>query len=321
MDIAIRTALKNWIPYRLFLQEGDTLCRWLFVGKNDFTEPFFDETISACLKLQENSQTKKCISNADILSEWSQHFEIVPPTAFIFHVSRCGSTLATQLLGLNEANITLAEVPFFDEVLRSQKGERAAQLLRAAVSIYGAKRKPAQQRLFIKTDSWHIFFYPLIRRLYPETPFILLYRQPGEVIRSHQKRRGIQAVPGILEAELFGFDREEILNNDFDEYMAHVLQKYFESFIEIAGKDPLTTLVNYNEGPLAIVEKVAAAAGFSFSEDEMQRMKQRAGYHAKYPDQVYSEEAMGSSVPAYLSTTIGLYEKLENTRKGIISYA
>lgn len=321
MDTEIKIALKNWIPYRLFLQEGNNFCKWLFVGDNDFTEPFFEETISGCLKLSQNSQRIKCISSAGILPQWSENLDTIQPTAFIFHVSRCGSTLATQLLGLNEANITLSEVPFFDEVLRSQKGEQAAQLLQAAVSFYGNKRKPAQQRLFIKTDSWHIFFYPLIRKLYPATPFILLYRQPNEVIRSHQKRRGIQAVPGIIEPELFGFDRNEIMNLGLDEYMAKVLEKYFEFFIEIAEKDPLSLLINYNEGPLAIVEKVATASGFSFNKDEMDRMKQRSGYHAKYPQQVFSEEAIGSPVPGYLNAAIELYDKLEKLRKGIISYA
>ncbi len=48
------------------------------------------------------------------------------------------------------------------------------------------------------------------RKLYPQTPFILLYRQPGEVIRSQQKRRGMQSIPGLLEPEIFGFTKNEI---------------------------------------------------------------------------------------------------------------
>jgi hypothetical protein len=321
MSPEIQNALKNWIPYRLYLEEGQRFCKWLFVDDKDFTEPFFDDTIFKCRQISSNSQRMKCISSLDILPEWSGSLESIKPSAFIFHVSRCGSTLATQLLGLNEANITLSEVPFFDELLRSQKEEQTAHLLQAAISFYGAKRKPAQQRLFIKTDSWHIFFYPLIRKLYAETPFILLYREPGEVIRSHQKRRGMQAVQGVIEPELFGFDRENIKKLGLDEYMAKVLEKYFLSFIEIAEKDPFAFPVNYNEGPLAIVEKIATTAGFSFTEDELDKMKQRASYHAKYPEQFFSEETVQSPIPGYLTPAIELYETLEKIRKGIISYA
>jgi hypothetical protein len=320
-SLEIQAALKDWIPYRLYLEEGQRFCRWLFIDKKDFTEPFFDETILNCKQTYSNSQRIKCVSSLDILTEWSGNFESIQPSAFIFHVSRCGSTLATQLLGLNEANITLSEVPFFDELLRSKKGDQTALLLQAAISFYGAKRKPTQQRLFIKTDSWHIFFYPLIRKMYPGIPFILLYRQPGEVILSHQKRRGMHAVQDVIEPGLFGFDRENIMNLSLDEYTAKVLEKYFQSFIEIAEKDSLAFLVNYNEGPLAIVEKIATTVGFSLTEDELNKMKQRAGYHAKYPNQIFSEETVQSSTPGYLAPAVELYETLEKTRKSIISYA
>ena len=150
MNSAITSALTNWIPYKLSFKEDQPQCEWLYTNGKNFTEPFFDETISKCL--QYNSHGRKSISSIDILPDWSTQVESVLPSAFIFHVSRCGSTLATQLLSLNDNNIVLSEVPFFDALLRSGK----SNLLKDAIALYTSP-KNNRDRLFIKTDSWHIF--------------------------------------------------------------------------------------------------------------------------------------------------------------------
>jgi hypothetical protein len=179
----------------------------------------------------------------DVLPEWLHDAGTVPPTVFIFHVSRCGSTLAAQLLSLNEENIVLSEVPFIDEVLRWRNllpnADEAGtlQLLQASIASYAQKRSGKEKRLIVKADSWHVLFYKQLRKLYPQTPFILLYRKPDEVIKSHQKLRGMQAVQGVIEPQLFGFDAEAINLVGLDEYMALVLEKYYTAFLEISEHD------------------------------------------------------------------------------------
>ena len=184
-DSVIGEALKNWIPYRLDKHEDDPQCRWLFLGNETITEPFFADTIAKCKKLSHNSQLRRSISNTSVLQEWSVHNETLPPAAIIFHVSRCGSTLVSQLLGLNPENIVLSEVPFFDELLRLGYREKKdiSSELKAAISFYSNRRNETQKRVYIKTDSWHIHFYQMFRELYPDTPFVFLYRNPAEVLR------------------------------------------------------------------------------------------------------------------------------------------
>ncbi|WP_423146566.1 hypothetical protein [Rubrolithibacter danxiaensis] len=86
------------------------------------------------------------------------------PSAIIFHISRCGSTLLSQLLSLTEQSIVLSEVPFIDELLRlcysdNEYGQtEIADFLTAALKFYGQKRYEQEKYLFIKTDSWHIFY-------------------------------------------------------------------------------------------------------------------------------------------------------------------
>lgn len=315
METAVATALHNWVPFKLTKTEPVLQVRWMYLGDTGFIHPFFEETVSACMHLPENSNKFRVFSDLSMLKEWAPQIHHQNPSAFIFHVSRCGSTLASQLLALDPANIVLSEVPLLDELLHLEDDEAAA-LFEAALSLYGNKRKENEERLFIKTDSWHVLSYKKLRALYPGVPFILLYRHPGEVIRSQQKRRGIQAVPGLLDPAIFGFNREEIVQMDFDHYMALVLETYYNAFLQIRATDELAVLVNYNEGPLNIVQHIAKATATVFPDEIKVKMEERAGFHAKYPDQVFSEPKNEMEIPAYQQKAFALYEELEKIRAG-----
>jgi hypothetical protein len=309
MEANTTSALANWIPYKLTFDEDRPFCEWLYTGDEDFSEPFFDDTIAKCRQL--NNRSCKSISSIDILPHWSVQIGSVTPSAFIFHVSRCGSTLASQLLALDRTNIVLSEVPFFDALLRSQKNI-PMQLLRDAIAFYAPVKRGS--RLIIKTDSWHIFFYKQIRELYPQTPFILMYRRPYEVMRSQQKQRGMHAIPGLIEPALFGFEENEVQQMNLDEYLGRLLEKYFQGFLNILQADTLSIAINYNEGPITMVQKIASVCGYSIGSDEMEKIKGRVLYHAKYPERVFSEEVIDDPVPEYCRAAYEKYEALEKRR-------
>jgi hypothetical protein len=310
------SSVSGWVPYQLFFQDNQALCRWLHVGREPFSEPFFDDTISKCKS--KSVHQYHSLSNVAVLPGWAGKMEAVAPTAFIFHISRCGSTLLSQLLDINPEHIVLSEVPFFDEVLRAPVQGRwtenvpAPEIFKAAMQLYGQKRTGIESRLFIKTDSWHVCFYKTLRELYPDVPFIFLYRDPGEVIRSQQKKRGMQAVPGVVEAEVFGFDNEPV--TDLDVYMSRVMERYFTLFKEIMQTDHRSLLVNYNEGMMKVAAQTASFAGVHLSEEDREKMELRCRYNAKYPDQVFSEAAIETAPPEYLRTCMKLYNELEAMR-------
>jgi hypothetical protein len=310
MDSSIANALANWIPYKLNFDESRPGCEWLYTGDLAYSEPFFDETIIKCRQF--SNRSCKSISSLDVLPQWSKEIGSVPPSAFIFHVSRCGSTLASQLLALDPTNIVLSEVPFFDALLRAGRNI-SQQLLKPAIAFY-APIKNDRKRLFIKTDSWHVFFYKQIRELYPQTPFILLYRRPDEVVRSQQKLRGMHAIPGLIEPDLFGFEEFEVRHMNQDEYLGRVLEKYFQAFLNILEKDALAIPINFQEGPMAMVEKIAKVSGAPIDSRLLEKIKDRAMYHAKYPKQVFAEEAIADPVPAFCRAAYDKYEDLEKRR-------
>ncbi|WP_315819684.1 hypothetical protein [Paraflavitalea speifideaquila] len=261
------------------------------------------------------------MSSLDILPVWADAVDAAPPAAFIFHVSRCGSTLLAQLLGLNEAHIVLAETPFLDELLRlpfqnkNVDGALLSRVFPAALQLYGQKRKGIEKHLFIKADSWHLCFYQQLRALYPTVPFILLYRKPGEVIHSQRRQRGMQSVQHVVEPEIFGFDRQVIDQYSLDEYMALVLERYFTIMLAISSVDAHSLLVNYNEPILDTMQKIAGMTGIILGEKELQQMEERSRFHAKYPNQVFQEPLDQEPMPDNLLPVMDLYDQVEARRK------
>lgn len=312
--------LHNWIPYKLIITNGAPLIQWLYTEGQSFDEPFFDESISSCLSHPYNSSRYKCISSPESLIEWAETMPPVIPAAFIFHVSRCGSTLLSQLIGADEKYVTLSEVPLFDTFLRlhytlNVSDELRKKLLAAAIKFTAADRTGAEQLVFIKADSWHISYSDIYRELFPSTPFILLYRSPDEVIRSHQNLRGMQAVPGLIEPEVFGFSNEEIAHYNLDEYTAAVLANYFSAFEQLHERDPRTLLLDYKQGVLPMLEAIGKHLRISWTEGHLLKMKERSGFHSKRPEQVFSEERLKTETPLYQQKALELYARLDNMRR------
>lgn len=316
--------LQNWIPYKLHEQYNSLCCRWCDAGVKPFSEPFFDESLSRILRESKINRSFHSTSITDMMGEWLGKQEAVQPAAVIFHISRCGSTLLSQLLSLNNKNISLSEVPFFDEILRKGLGQNdspfldTSLLLQQAVNWYSQKRTGGEEHVFIKTDSWHLFFYTVYRKLFPSVPFVLLYRSPDEVIRSQQKRRGMQSVPGLIEPSVFGFTSEEAACTDLDQYMALVLEKYFDKMLASANNDKHILLANYNEGLANISCRIFNATGIALTGTDAAFIKDRSNYHGKYPGETFMQEKEPLPEGDYLKKVMELYQQLEEKRKQLL---
>jgi hypothetical protein len=315
--------LKNWIPYQLTVVEEQLLFRWLYVGTHRFAEPFFEETISHCKSHPVNATGWHSATTLDSLIQAAQECISVPPTAFIFHISRCGSTLLSQLLGLPDRHITLSEMPLLDQILRLPYREPAITLsseerdaaLKAVIRLMGSQRTGHETRFFIKLDSWHLLFYDIFRRLYPTVPFILLFRSPDAVIRSHQKRRGMQAVPGLIEPELFGFDPAVSQHMNLDHYTAAVLERYFQTMLAIREVDEHVYPLPYQDNGVAMLDQLTTMGMMEASPAELAAMAQRSMYHSKYPDQPFQQDVPQDIPSLYMEMVRHLYEQLTDQKE------
>ncbi len=315
MNRSTSDEIANWLPWKL----SGTLCEWIYTADKKFTEPFFSDTISVCKNFPENQSSYKVIADLEIMSEWSGTINAINPTAFIFHISRCGSTLLSQMLSLDETNMVLSEVPFFDELLRLPYKNAVDttivnEYLNAAIELYGRKTSRDETKLFIKTDSWHLHFYEQLRDLFPGVPFILLFRNPLEVIRSHQKQRGMQSIPGMIEPGVFGFSEEQLKETNLDAYMTNVLEGYLKKMIEISKADANTLLCNYNEGMINVLKKIKNFLNLNITPANQNLMQERARFHAKHPQQLFTEDQKEFNEPGCMLPLLQLYQELENIR-------
>ena len=245
--------------------------------------------------------------------------DAVHPAVIIFHVSRCGSTLISQLFTTSDRFIALSEVSFFNDILClpfSATGFDEAEipgLFSSSLNFYGRKRFAAEEHVIIKADCWHILFYETLRKIFPEVPFVLMYRSPNEVLSSHLKIAGRQTVPELVDPRIFGLPgMPDVYQRDV--YTATILEKMLAKFLEVVETDHNCMLINYNEGALAVVKKIAAFANIMVSGEEIGIMEQRSHYHSKKPDEVFSKEP-AAEVPECLKEAMRLYEALEQKRK------
>ena len=316
---------QGWVPYRIQASPEGPVCRWLFVGPTAFTQPFFEETIASVLSLPENSFGPPRVTPLSALPLAAAELDTLEPSAFVFHVSRCGSTLVSQLLSLETSCVVLSEVPFLDQLLRARfrpglQAVDVAKSLPAAIRLHGQRRNGTERSLVIKLDSWHTGLHAELRALYPQTPFILLYREPAAVVQSHQRRPGMHAVRGLVEDTLFHFG-PEAAERALADHLPAVLGFYYDTFLEIARTDPRVLLVAYQRDMIPVVEAIAAFAGIELSDSTRTAWAARAAFHAKQPGQRFDEAQVEGPLDPRLRDCHSRCQALERFRCAMPSKA
>jgi hypothetical protein len=115
------SSLAGWTPIALSWDGERPVVRWCFTDGVQFTDPFFDQSIDRCLQ---DPFRLLFWRETDIraLAELSPTSPEVEPAGFIFHMSRCGSTLLTQMLAALPTTLALSEPSPLEAVLRARTG-------------------------------------------------------------------------------------------------------------------------------------------------------------------------------------------------------
>jgi hypothetical protein len=171
--------LHNWMPIRVYRKEGEMMVDWCYMGDTRFTGPFFDVTVTA--KLQNDfSLLFRHQTPMDFLGEIVEQSPRLNPTGFVFHMSRCGSTLVAQMLAALEENIVISEAPPIDSILGASNvdptitDEQRIAWLRGMIGAMGRQRSGRERGFFIKFDSWNTLDLELIESAFPGVPLIFL---------------------------------------------------------------------------------------------------------------------------------------------------
>jgi hypothetical protein len=286
MNVAL---LENWAPLRLYSRNGDTFVDWAYLGTERFTDPFFEQTITRCLRHPANVLFRHHTS-IEVLRDLYEERRGLEPAGFIFHISRCGSTLMAQMLAALERNIVISEARPIDQVLRAPMADsQRVTWLRWIVSALARPRQPAESNFFIKFDAWHVLQLPLVQRAFPNVPWVFVYREPIEVMVSQQRQRGVQMVPDAIGPARFGLEPHESWITRLDEYCAGVLATLCEAALTHRGCGH-GRMMNFKELPGAVTGSLPDFFHVDWTADELARMKAAAQFDAKRPGMNYEND-------------------------------
>jgi hypothetical protein len=284
----------GWVPFRLYWQGSEPGVEWFYIGANRFSEPFFETTAHFEVQTPFNSLFR-FRTPLEALAEWQAVSPGLKPAGFIFHLSRCGSTLITQMLASLPQNVVLSEAGVLDRMLRSQERAPEASItqcvawLQWLVSALGQRRTGLERRLFIKFDPRNIVDLPLLRLAFPDVPWIFVYRNPVEVMVSNIRAASPLVTRGILGPDFLNFDVSLVAGMDDDEYAARVLGIIAETaarhVVSAQGR-----LIEYRQLPDIVWGDVRRHFGLELTPEEVDCLKQVATLDAKHPTRRFESD-------------------------------
>jgi hypothetical protein len=216
------------------------------------------------------------------------------PAGFIFHISRCGSTLAARMLSALKSHRVLSEPQPFDGIVCARLNNPSVKIkdqilwLKGLMKSFGQRTDPSLRHLFIKFDSWHAMALPLIRRAFPQVPVLFLYRDPVEVLVSHRRIPGRHMVPGLIAPEWFGGSLNDIRKMNLTEYGVWVLARLFQAARAQADSAGMSML-NYARLPEALW--AIDPFGLDFTSPEIRAMKAVSRFDSKNPLERFKKDS------------------------------
>lgn len=315
----LRVTLAACVPYQVQFDSGKPIVKWCYAGDQRFTHGFFDDTINAILK-DPFAAAFPISTPIDALEDLPPGIE---PSGFIFHMSRCGSTLIASLLATSPRVLVMSEPGPLDSMIRGGEASRAQRIkwIRGMVSALGRPRH-GETHYVVKLDCWHMLDWDLLREAFPNTPWFFVYRNPAEVLVSLQRRPSYWSLPGSLDPARFGIDHETACRMMGPRYQGHILEAILTKAHEAAAGES-GVLLNYRMLPEAVWELIAARFGIALTEEERTLMPTEARRDAKNPhlgfesDSAEKQSAASELVRQVCEERLDVwYQRLERLRTG-----
>jgi mannose-6-phosphate isomerase-like protein (cupin superfamily) len=256
---------RDWFPTAA-MGSGLPLAEWVYLGGKQLDEPFVDDTVRVALR--------------NPFARLFRHTAALPPASgpgpdgFIFHTSRCGSTLLAAMMRAAGKGTLLSEAPAMDDAIRTGDTD----CLRA---VAGALRRNDGPCL-AKLDAWNIHRQVHILETFPRSRWVFLYRDPLEVLVSQVRAPGRFVLPGGVEPEVVGMKLDDLAGMERDEWCARVLGGIFQKAVKMAEASSGGLLVNYCELPEAGRDLIPSHFGIVLTENDRRAMRAAAGIDAKH---------------------------------------
>jgi hypothetical protein len=283
--------LVLWTPIRFDFSGPVPAVDWADLSAERFTEPFFDQTVARWATGPHARPLVRTGLDALLALDSERSLE---PAGIILHLSRCGSTLVSRLLGTLPGVVVLAEPAPLNALLGLEPDRvdeaTLVRLVRLVVRALGRRRHGDERQLVLKCTSWNIRRRAVLAAAFPETPWVWVQRDPAHVVASL-----LANPPGWLgrqtasprAARLFGLDSAAVPAMTRPEFTARALGAMLES----AATDPGQRLcVDHADLPAAIWQRVAQHFGLEIDTAAIERMTEQSEFYSKDPaPQPFSE--------------------------------
>ena len=279
--------LKGWLPVDAVVVDGRPGLWWMEMADVTLSEPFFQQTVERAKT--DGTKRGELFTEFDVLLQFEKEPDSVTPTGFIFHSSRCGSTLVanacraiTNSIVLSEANaIDKLIARFFTDATNSIKASLYSVFLRGVVHALGQRRSGSEQHLVIKFACTSFAQLERITRIWPHVPWLFLYRDPIETIVSN-----VNDPPTWLTdddwrvlASITGTTPDAVAAMSLTERCARSIGSFYSQAHALANNQSL--LLNYNQLSVPVISNVLKFFQVSPSAQELEAVARASGVYAK----------------------------------------
>ncbi len=285
---------QQWIPYSYHARSRNIF--WC-LPDGRATEPFHDQFISRCRQRILLNQllvprTQLSLSETSPNELGQTEFQ---PAGFVFHLSRCGSTLVSGSFAEIEHASVLSESQLLTEFVldptlsEHEKQQCLPNLIRWQGEGGKESGKTSKPQVLIKWNAWDIFSWQMIRKLYSQTPVVLLVRNPEEILASHHRNAGrhMSGDPSLKCVHpVFGDTNSSLL--DFRIGVLSALQKA----MLVTSTEDGVMVVDYRQLNAAGIQRISEHFGIALESAVLKCIQQRMQRHSKEPERRFSPDSL-----------------------------
>ncbi len=291
--------LKGCLPVDALVSDGQPYIEWMEMSDVTLSEPFFQQTVEKAR--MKHPARNDFITDINALIQFEKLADFLRPTGFIFHASRCGSTLVSNACRALRDTLVFSE-PYVVDKLVGQfftmaQGEGLLThlwqiFLRGAVSALGQRMSGQERHFIIKFACCGILQLKLIRRIWPEVPWVFIYRDPVEIMVSNLKN-----VPDWMLTEeqpehtsaMLELTQRDVSRMSRDEFCARALGKFYAMAAEQA--DDRAMLIAYEQLSPETLSEVASFFGAAPSAAEMDEITRVSRLYSKDSTRAFGGDA------------------------------
>ncbi len=280
--------MRGWLPVEIILENysdlvwpglvPDASVRWMQLGNRPLSEPFFDDTVHF-VRNETDKVGELELDLASILREGKRRPSVLP-NGFIFHVSRCGSTLICNALKALEHGQVVAEARSITRLFMPCQvsnvpaadmrwNEECRDLAECLFSLFASYRTGEPEPIVVKFSSPNSICLPVIRKWWPDIPCLFVIRDPVEVMASNMRggRLHYHAQLPELANAMCGTDARLPLEDMSDEdWFARILGRYFDVALSHRGEN--VKIIDYVQITRRTIGEIATLFSIKHGVDE-----------------------------------------------------